>query len=368
MSMKVCHVTNMHKPFDGRIFRKQCISLSKYYDVSLIQGRSEDQVVDGIHVYGIPVAEGQIKRMVTIKPFLKKALEVDADVYHIHDPELLRIIPALKRKGKKVIFDSHENFPGVLLIKEWMPQQIRKMVSRIYIKYEKHYLRYCDAIISVTPSIVERLSHIGPRTFMVTNYPIYKESEDHRRWGASVCFAGGITKEWMHHSIIESLTNTNATYRIVGGCPYKEYENRLRQLSGWGHVEYLGKIKHEEVNGFLQESSAGMAVYTYDDANVDFKEGTLGNQKIFEYMMAGIPIITSHLKLWEEIVRTNDCGLCVEPNDTKSISDAINYIVNNPKEAERMGNNAAKAVREKYNWSIQEKELYKVYEYVETVQ
>ena len=365
MPIRVCHVTSMHKAFDGRIFRKQCVSLSKKYEVCLIQANTPDQERDGIKVFGVSIPSGRTKKMLTRRPVLEKALWVDADIYHIHDPELLSLIPKLKKKGKKVIFDSHENFPGVIMIKEYLPLFLRKAISGLYERYEKRNLKYCDAIISVTPDIVKRLSRINPHSYLVTNYPIYKELPDNRKWGKSVCFAGGLTKEWMHHSIIACLLDTDAKYRIAGFSAYPNYDNALKAMPGWERVEFLGRIKHEEVNAFLQESSAGMALYTYDDANVNYKEGTLGNQKIFEYMMAGIPVITSHLRLWEEIVKSNDCGLCVEPSEPATISDAINYLLSHPEEARRMGDNATKAVREKYNWSTQEETLFQAYEYVE---
>ena len=48
MPIKVCHLTSMHPPFDGRIFKKQCVTLSKKYDVSLVQANCEDQLVDDV--------------------------------------------------------------------------------------------------------------------------------------------------------------------------------------------------------------------------------------------------------------------------------------------------------------------------------
>ncbi len=365
MAIRVCHLTSMHKPFDGRIFRKQCISLTKRYEVCLVQANTPDQIKDGVHVYGVAVPKQRSRRMFTRRPVLEKALAVDAAIYHIHDPELLPLIPALKKRGKKVIFDSHENFPGVILIKEYLPLFVRRVASRLYALYERHYLKNCDALISVTPDIVNRLSKINPHSYLVTNYPIYRELPDHRKWGKSVCFAGGITKEWMHHRIVECLPETHARYRIAGFSAYEDYDNLLKAMPGWGSVDFLGRIRHEEVNDFLQESSAGMALYTYDDANVNFKEGTLGNQKIFEYMMAGIPIITSHLRLWEGIAKDNDCGICVEPSEPETIAKAINYVLDHPEEAKRMGDNAMKAVKEKYNWSTQETSLFEAYENVE---
>ncbi len=364
MAIKVCHLTSMHPPFDGRIFQKQCISLAKIYDVSLVQANTEDQVKDGVKVYGVHMPPIRFKRMATVKPVLKKALEIDADIYHIHDPELLPLIPKLKKHGKKVIFDSHENFPGVIMIKEYLPLLFRRLVSKLYIQYERKILSCCDAVISVTPDIVTRLSKINKHAFLITNYPIYREIEDKRAWGKSICFAGGVNKEWMHHQIIKALPETEVKYRIVGKSAYPSYNNLLKNLAGWDKVELLGKIKREDVIPFLQENLAGMALYTYNDPNVNYKEGTLGNQKIFEYMMAGIPIITSHLRLWEELIKENDCGLVVEPDDVNSISEAINFLEKNPAEAKRMGDNAQKAVKEKYNWNTQEEVLFQVYEYV----
>lgn len=367
MSVKVCHITSMHKPFDGRIFRKQCVSLSKKYDVSLVQEGDGNEIVDGISVYGVKMPQNRLKRMLTVKPILEKALDVDADIYQIHDPELLRIIPALKKAGKKVIFDSHENFPGVLMIKEWMPSFMRKYVSRLYVRYEKKCLQSVDAVFSVTPSIVTRLSEIVPHAYLITNYPIFRECVDNRQWGNSVCFAGGITKEWMHHSVVKALEKTDSCYRIVGGFAYKKYSDLLRSFQGWKKVELLGRISHDKVNDFLQQSSAAMALYTYEDANVGYMEGTLGNQKFFEYMMAGLPIITSHLRLWEEVVVTNKCGICVDPKDEEAIAEAITYLTTHREEAEQMGNRAMEAVRTKYNWGTQEPVLFEAYKYVESL-
>lgn len=102
-------------------------------------------------------------------------IEVDAEVYHFHDPELMRLGVKMKNRGKKVIFDSHEDVPMQILCKEYLPQITKKPISMLYSWYERRLLMCYDALISVTPSIVERLKTINPNTFMVTNYPVLTE-------------------------------------------------------------------------------------------------------------------------------------------------------------------------------------------------
>jgi glycosyltransferase involved in cell wall biosynthesis len=95
---------------------------------------------------------------------------------------------------------------------------------------------------------------------------------------------------------------------------------------------------------------------------VGYHKGTLGVLKLFEYMMAGIPVVATDFELWKEIVEGEDCGLCVNPHDVQAIAKAVNYLIDNPDRARLMGENGRKAVRDKYNWATQEQALYGLYD------
>jgi len=84
--------------------------------------------------------------------------------------------------------------------------------------------------------------------------------------------------------------------------------------------------------------------------------------KMFEYMVAGIPVIASNFSLWREIIEGNKCGLCVDPLNPSEIAKAIDYIMTHPAEAQQMGKNGLRAVQEQYNWDIEEKKLLALYE------
>ena len=84
--------------------------------------------------------------------------------------------------------------------------------------------------------------------------------------------------------------------------------------------------------------------------------------KMFEYMAAGIPVIASNFTLWQEIIEGNECGICVNPLEPRAINKAIQYLIDNPKTAQKMGENGRQAVKQKYNWAIEEKKLFLLYE------
>lgn len=109
------------------------------------------------------------------------------------------------------------------------------------------------------------------------------------------------------------------------------------------------------------QSFAGIALYDYLDS-AGGKEGTLGNTKLFEYMEAGLPVICTNFNVWNNIIKEYKCGICIEPKDANEISNAINYLYDNPQIAHKMGENSRRAVLEKYNWNSQEKELLTLYD------
>ncbi|MCA1750473.1 MAG: glycosyltransferase [Flavobacteriales bacterium] len=125
---------------------------------------------------------------------------------------------------------------------------------------------------------------------------------------------------------------------------------------GWRNVDEHGFLGREEVAEVLGKSKAGVVTFHPLPNHIDAQPN-----KMFEYMSAGVPIITSDFPLWKEIVEGCKCGICVDPLNPEAIASAVNFIVANPRDAEKMGENGQKAVLEKYNWSIEKLKLFKLY-------
>lgn len=364
--MKICHITSVHYRYDGRIFKKEAVSLSKKYNTYLLcNDELENEVKCGVKFVSTNFTpKNRIERfLLSNKKILIKALEIDADIYHLHDPELLNIALKLKKKNKIVIFDSHEDYPSNISQKKWIPKYLRKLVSIMYEKKEKFVLKKIDAVVTVTTKIMDRIKKINKNTILITNYPILNNNYGRKHNGKTLCFAGGISKQWMHNNVIEAIKDLDVKY-IIAGNNNSSYFESLKTLDGFEKVEAIGKISSSEVEDLYSRSTIGIALNDYV-ANVGFKEGSLGNTKIFEYMMAGLPLVATDFKVWKNIINKNNCGICVNPNDINEIKKAIEYLINNPKEAKKMGQNGRKLIEEKYNWETQEKELYKLYKKLE---
>ena len=118
MKKKVCHFTIVHTPEDTRIFHKECKSLAKEYDVTLVTTCDTSFDKDGVHVLGIGYPKStadRIKRIFSIIPLLRRQ---KADVYHFHDPELIFTGFLLKKLyGKTVVYDVHEHYTSKLIDK-----------------------------------------------------------------------------------------------------------------------------------------------------------------------------------------------------------------------------------------------------------
>ena len=104
MKKTICHITTVHPRCDVRILYKECKSLTEKYDVNLIVADGlGDEVKDGIKIYDIGLRQlSRIKRMrIDSRKAFEKAMNLNSEIYHFHDPELISIGLKLKKKGNK---------------------------------------------------------------------------------------------------------------------------------------------------------------------------------------------------------------------------------------------------------------------------
>lgn len=361
--MKICHITTVHSRFDTRIFYKECKSLTNLYDVSLIVSDGlGNEVVDKVSIIDVGQKKGnsRIKRFLSNrKKVFVNAKQLNAEIYHFHDPELLFVGSKLKKLGKKVIFDIHEDVPRQILRKHWIPSLLRKTISNSYAYIEKIKSKKFDLLITVTPTILKKLG-FHPFVIEIRNYPLlFKyQTNDKVVEKENIIYVGKITIDRGIFQMLDALAKfPGLRMTLVGKFMSDSLKEKVKTHHAWKQIDYKGWLNQKEIFELLAQSYLGLVVLQptgdYEDAFP---------VKLFEYMQAGIPVISSKFPLWKEIVDENNCGVCVNPQNPDEISNAIYYLISNRSEACEMGKKGYHAVLTKYNWATEEKKLFAAYE------
>jgi glycosyltransferase involved in cell wall biosynthesis len=297
------------------------------------------------------------------------ALREDADVYHFHDPELIVVGLLLKLRGKKVIWDVHEHYPNSILDKFWISKSLRRLVSRSFDLFERMVVRFFDYVIYTTPFVGARYEKLRARSGRIENYPLVKLAKAfERRPQKKVIYLGGMSRIRGLVEVIEAFSLVVKEYPgwelcLVGSCRPVAFEEELKALVKERHIEdrvtFIPWVPYEEKERLSSQATIGIITYLPYSNNTS----CLPN-KLFDYMLVGLPVIASNFPLYREVVEPSRCGLIVDPTRPQAIAKAMEYLIEHPQEAHRMGENGRRAVLERYNWERESERLVRIYDVV----
>jgi len=361
-------MTTVHHPYDTRIYHKECVSLKEAgYDVSLIAPVEKNEDLKQSKVDIIPIAKykNRWKRMVLgpIRAY-KIAKKLKADIYHFHDPELLAVGWLLKKKSNKVIYDIHEDYYTSIMQKDYFSLPIKRLIGKVYNIVERFLIKKMDLCLA-EKYYLDRYE----RGACVLNYPVVNEQLINQKIEADpdsnqLLYTGNVSvvRGAFYHAEVPKILENIEIY-MVGKCDKaladqmkKHAEPHHAQL----HFDGIDRfVEREEIDSYYMNYNwiAGLAIFPATDHYLK-KELT----KFFEYMSAGLPIICSNFPKWKEFIDQHQCGITVDPDNKQEIKEAIQYLKDNPIEAERMGYNGREAVVKELSWKSQEVKLLQWYQ------
>jgi len=361
--LRVAHLTSVHNALDHRIFRKECRTLARAgYAVTIIGPHGADGVHESVSIRAIAKPRSRALRMTqSVWRIYRAAVQVDADIYHFHDPELIPIGLLLRARGKRVIYDVHEDYPRDIQLKSYLPGYARRAIAAIVEVIEASTASRFSAIVTVTPTIAERFAAANKNTVMVRNLPFREELLDDtsKPWNSrrpAATYVGSISLERGIAEIVEAAgilpESLDATLDLAGN----EVPPQITQMAGWARVRHHGILDQRSTYALLRQVRVGLACQHAVSIFLDCIP-----TKLFEYMGAGLPIVASNIPFWRQMIEEFQCAIFVNSFNPREIADALEYLLVNPAEAEAMGRRGQEAVASQFNWNSEAKTLVDLY-------
>ena len=143
-------------------------------------------------------------------------------------------------------------------------------------------------------------------------------------------------------------------FAIIGEGPSrKKFESIVSECGVEKKVTFLGRVSHEELMRITPTADIGLALIE----NISLSYYYALPNKLFEYIMAEVPILSSNLPQMEKVVNQYKVGLVVDPENLDEIESALNKLISQSDLYSLKSN--CKVASEELNW---QKEFQKLFE------
>ncbi len=368
--MKIVHATSVHRWNDVRIYHKMCRSLvSAGHEVHLVAAAPVEgprpTSSDGVILHFIERGRGRIGRVLgTARSVVATALGLAPDIVHFHDPELLPYFAATEsRYNSRVVYDVHEDHRVSVVDRSWAPPGLRRALGWGVGFAEDRCSRRFAAIVAATPRIASRFAK-HRQVGLVQNFPEIEsapspESQHLSRVAGRFVYIGGLSAGRCVEEMIDSVGEAGhpASLELAGPWESAKLAEGCRARPGWRRVVEHGFLGRPEVFRLMATAVAGLVLFRPLRNHVEAQPN-----KLFEYMLAGLPVIASDFPLWRSLIEPGRLGLLVNPESVSEIAGAMEWVMAHPEQAAEMGQRGRAAVLERYNWAGELKSLLEVYQ------
>ena len=358
--ISVAHLTTVHRPFDVRIFHKQCVSLAAAgYDVTLIQRGEVEEVRNGVTILPVPSYPSRLSRMTRgVWIALKLALKSRAEIIHLHDPELIPAGFVAKLMGRKVVLDIHENLHLDIAAKQWLPRWCVIPLGFATQVMEQLAAATFDGISAATDGIARRFSAVS--TIIVRNAPVIAEmtcaesTTPFEERPANFIYVGGLGGGGdlkgvdLMLSALAALPSESSIRLILGGpAPDLEFAKRIAAMPGGERIDYIGWVDRDALARLYAKSIGALVLYPPMPNNIESEP-----VKLFEAMAAGVPVVISDFPLFREYLDRWQCGIAVEASNANAVAHAMLSLEHDRNAAQAMGSRGQEAIRREREWPM----------------
>jgi glycosyltransferase involved in cell wall biosynthesis len=264
---------------------------------------------------------------------------------------LLPSIICARMKSIPVVIEVNGSFADYTMAYPWM-RAIRPLIAGA----GRLCMRLSNAVIAVTPQLCDWVqSEIGKKpTFLVPNgantelfNPSAERSE--KLPERYVTFFGAFAPwqgiEIMLRAVREPEWPEDVKLVIVGsGREQPKVEAAAAQNS---RIVYLGRKPYRAIPGIIAGGLAGISAKTNPGGWTNYGFYPL---KVFETLACGVPAIVTDFPGQRELIKENNCGLVIPPDDPSSLARSVAYLRQHPLEGAEMGRRGRQTIEAKFSW------------------
>ena len=344
-------------PFDQRVYKEVKSMTKNGHNVEIITPHeiTENKEIDNIVVHCIGT-----KRPLgfTALKILRKALQKKYDLFYCHELDPLVYSWILKKITKTpIIWDCHEY---LVPMKRELQGNLSALLTKIAINFAAPKT---DHIITVDNTLGKQLSRFGPVT-VIPNYPTILDfplsNTKKENINPNILYVGSLTKERGVEKMIKAYhivkKDIDAELTIIGGFYDSKLEKWAKEYDSKNNlnIKWKGWVNYTELAPHFTEADIGLCIL--QDSERYMKAIAT---KIFEYLIMGLPVITSKGHMSDKLIQKGKCGISVDSSSETEIAKGILNLLNQ-ESIKIMAKNTIQFSREKYIWERREEKMIKV--------
>lgn len=367
-------VTSLHTDFNARVW-KHCKSLVKRAsEVHLICPWKVDagSIIDGVQMHPFPPVQRRLQRPVlTPLRLMPKLIRIlpRVDLVHFHDLDILPWM-AILSLVKPVVYDVHENYAEEMLVREWVPDWLRVPLYHGVGAAQYAFAYLLRNVVLVVPDQERQFPGKRFRRHSVRNYASLEllskvHGDDYESRPGRVVFTGANYESNGSVLLLEIAKRVKTLlpdlrFTVMDWFADRRFrEEFLEKRRAWDledYVEILPPVPPQEITTILNRSTIALAC----NLRVAKQEMALP-QKLFEYMAAALPIVSSDLPHARQIFMQHDLGILAQPENPDSFVRAIHQLATDRGRARVLGFNGQMAFKTAYCWEGQMDGLWDFY-------
>lgn len=314
------------------------------------------------------IQQGRARR----RALFRTGVELWPDVVHAHDTDTLAAGAQLaKRVGVPLIYDAHELYPDMVsefgLGGSWPVQTYWKRVERANVPGARD-------VITVSNGLAAELhTRFGVESVVVRNVPALEPLAGRTRLRSELSMEHDSRPVFIYQGVlipgrglvrlVEAIAQVPDLVLAVQGFGPEEDAMRARvaALGLQDRVRFMGKQPASDLHTYASGADAGVVIYEHTTLN----NYLAGPNKLYAYLMAGLPIAASGFPGLAEVVEGEGVGVTFDPASVDSIAAALAVVASDGSGRERMGTRARVLAETQYNWDIEKLKLLALYERLE---